>query len=274
MSAGSEWLEVWRLGHEEWPELDVPAERFTAFVESKGASGETERTHAGDLYLACACLEGVPTALKSFERKFGEDLARALRRGDSSGEDLYQLVLERLFTRGPSGPKIAQYSGRAALRHWLRVVAVRTAQNERRKRVDAPSNDDAIFSSVVADADSPESKLISASLMQAYKAAFEEAFRELDPSERTILRFSVINEMSIDEIARLLKVHRATAARRVAAARARLGELTKARVMNRAGLTPKDFDSAVQLIRSNLELSLRRVFSASSSSSSSSGDAK
>jgi RNA polymerase sigma-70 factor, ECF subfamily len=103
--------------------------------------------------------------------------------------------------------------------------------------------------------------------MRAYKTAFEEAFRELDPSERTILRFSVINEMSIDEIARLLKVHRATAARRVAAARARLGELTKARVMERAGLSPKDFESAAQLIRSNLELSLRRVFSSSSSSS-------
>jgi RNA polymerase sigma-70 factor, ECF subfamily len=273
MGEGSGWLELWHLGHEEWPELDVSAASFTAFVEPKGACGEAERTHAGDLYLACACLEGAPGALETFERKFGEDLSRALRRGGASGEDLYQLVLERLFTRGGSGPKIAQYSGRAALRHWLRVVAIRTAQNERRKRVDAPSGDDAIFSSVVADSDSPESKLISASLMHAYKAAFEEAFRELDPAERTILRFSVINEMSIDEIARLLKVHRATAARRVAAARARLGELTKARVMNRAGLSSKDFDSAVQLIRSNLDLSLRRVFT-SPSSSSSSGDGK
>jgi len=271
MSAGSGWLEVWRLGRDEWPELDVPAETFAAFMEPKGPCGDTERTHAGDLYLACACLEGVPTAVEAFERKFGEDLARALRRGYSSSEDLYQLVLERLFTRGAGGPKIAQYSGRAALRHWLRVVGIRTAQNERRRRVDAPSSDEAIFSSVVADADSPESKLIHASLMQAYKTAFEEAFRELDPAERTLLRFSVINEMSIDEIARLLKVHRATAARRVAAARARLGDLTKSRVMNRAGLSPKDFDSAVQLIRSNLELSLRRVFSASSSSSSDNG---
>jgi RNA polymerase sigma-70 factor (ECF subfamily) len=267
MAAGSGWLELWRLGHERWPDFGISVERFNAFLEPQGIVGDSERSHAGDLYLACACLEGVPAALETFEREFGEDLERALRRSGQSTDDIYQLVLERLFTRAGGGPKIAQYSGRAALRHWLRVVAIRAAQNERRKRVDSPSSDEAIFSSVVAEAASPESKLISASLMRAYKTAFEEAFRELDPSERTILRFSVINEMSIDEIARLLKVHRATAARRVAAARARLGELTKARVMERAGLSPKDFESAAQLIRSNLELSLRRVFSSSSSSS-------
>jgi RNA polymerase sigma-70 factor (ECF subfamily) len=259
--------ELWRLGRERWPAFGVSLETFAAFLDPKGVVGEAERSNAGDLYLACACLEGVPAALEAFEREFGGDIVRALRRSSPSTDDLYQLVLQRLFTRAGGGPKIGQYSGRAALRHWLRVVAIRTAQNERRKRVDAPT-DDAIFSALVAEASSPESKLISASLMQAYKTAFEEAFRELDPSERTILRFSVIDEMSIDDIAGLLKVHRATAARRLAAARARLGDLTKVRVMDRAGLSPKDFDSAAHLIRSNLELSLRRVFSASSSSSS------
>jgi RNA polymerase sigma-70 factor (ECF subfamily) len=253
--------ELFRAGRDAWPELEVTAASFTAFLRDHGendAHAEAPR-HAGDLYLACACAAGDPRALAAFERHFGDELTRALRRVGPVTEDLEQRVRELLFTHASGGPKIAQYAGHAPLRHWLRVVAARIAQNARRKRVEAPA-DDAILSAVVADAANPESSLISASLLHEYKTAFEEAFRALEPSERTLLRFSVVDELGIDAIAELLKVHRATAARRVASARARLGELTKAQVMARARLSEADFESAVHWIRSQLDLSLRRVF--------------
>ena len=69
-----------------------------------------------------------------------------------------------------------------------------------------------------------------------------------------------MDELGIDDIATILKVHRATAARRVAAARAKLGDLTRATVMERGRLSAAEFDSAVRVIRSQLHLSLQRMF--------------
>jgi RNA polymerase sigma-70 factor (ECF subfamily) len=253
--------ELWALGHAAWPELHLEEEVFRGHVA--GHSGEpVPLDHAGDLYLACACAYGVPGALGAFERTFADDIARAIRRlGAGSNDDLGQVVRQKLFTDEGDGPKIAQYSGRARLRHWLRVVVARTVQNSRRKRVEAPVTDSHV-NALVADALTPEAMLIEGTLVREYKAAFEDAFRALEPQERMLLRFSVVDGLGIDDIAAILKVHRATAARRVAAARVKLGDLTKATVIERGRLSPDEFESAVRVIRSQLQLSLQRVFAA------------
>ena len=48
-----------------WPDVDVPADLFAEFVAARGRSHDTE--NASDLYLACACVHGVPRAVEAFE---------------------------------------------------------------------------------------------------------------------------------------------------------------------------------------------------------------
>ena len=92
-----------------------------------------------------------------------------------------------------------------------------------------------------------------------FKQAFEHAMASLEPSERNILRMSFVSDLSIDEIGKLYSIHRATAARRLARARARLAELTREHLRQRLDLDEGEFTSIVRLVHSQLNLSISRV---------------
>jgi RNA polymerase sigma-70 factor (ECF subfamily) len=92
-----------------------------------------------------------------------------------------------------------------------------------------------------------------------FKDAFAQAMRELDEDEQRALRYAVVEGMSIDDIARLERVHRATAARSVARARARLAELTRAILQERLAVDTQQLDSILRLVPSQVDVSVRRL---------------
>src|SRR5262245_8723135 len=106
--------ELWERGRARWPALELSFDRFGAGAEE--ASGEV---HAEDLFLARACLAGVPGAASTFEREHRDALqafvARVERRPDAVRELAQELLVEILV--GPP-PKLASYSGRGPLRAW------------------------------------------------------------------------------------------------------------------------------------------------------------
>lgn len=99
-----------------------------------------------------------------------------------------------------------------------------------------------------------------AELVPIFKSAFASAFDAPEPRERTLLRWSVLDGLSLDELARLLRVHRATAARRVAVVRERLSALTREHIQVRAGLSVGEYESTFRLVESQLEISVSRIF--------------
>jgi RNA polymerase sigma-70 factor (ECF subfamily) len=121
------------------------------------------------------------------------------------------------------------------------------------------ASDESIFGHLV-EANDPERRVVQAQLVSVYKASFEQAFRALDPRDRTLLRLCVIDRLSIDALARVLGVHRATAARQAAAARERLVAAVRAQIAESTHLTEGQIDTSFGLIESQIDLSIERVF--------------
>src|SRR5262249_42945161 len=93
----------------------------------------------------------------------------------------------------------------------------------------------------------------------AFKRAFQAALAELEPRERTLLRFQYVDDLTVDQIGALYHVHRATAARWVAQARERLGERTRLRLARELGTHDGGLTSILQIIQSHVDVSLVRV---------------
>jgi RNA polymerase sigma-70 factor (ECF subfamily) len=92
-----------------------------------------------------------------------------------------------------------------------------------------------------------------------FKAAFETALAELTPEQRNILRLSVVDQLSIDEIGVLFGVHRATAARQLARARELVQERTWQILQSRLRLESGELRSFAGYIQSRLDLSIHRI---------------
>ncbi len=137
---------LFEAGQAAFPAIAVEATALARYLgERCSAAGGAlpPPSLAADVYLACACVLGVPGAHAAFEREFSGVIARAAAGVEPSpafADDLRQVVLEGLFSAPPSAtPKIAGYAGRAPLRTFLRVIAVRTAINLRRRKADMAS---------------------------------------------------------------------------------------------------------------------------------------
>jgi RNA polymerase sigma-70 factor (ECF subfamily) len=102
-----------------------------------------------------------------------------------------------------------------------------------------------------------------ASLKQRYRdefrGAFTDAAAQLTDRERTLLRYRFLDDLSIDEIGVLYRVHRTTVARWIAAIRESLFEATRAKLMQQLQITDSDVDSVLRLIDSQLDISISAV---------------
>jgi RNA polymerase sigma-70 factor (ECF subfamily) len=68
-----------------------------------------------------------------------------------------------------------------------------------------------------------------------------------------------IDGLTIDQLAALYHVNRATTARWVAGARLAIVKATRAQLIEHAGVPPADVDSVIRLVRSQPDLSVREV---------------
>lgn len=248
-----------------WPSLDVPEAEWIRWLGAKlagaPASAEAVRTRrAADLWLTFACARDVPGALAAIERDYLTPLAHALSRREPPHEveDALAQLRERLFVPGARGARIADYAGRGPLAAWLKIAALRTLANLRRARHPAPPSDAGLSDSLALA--TPELALLKAQDRAALATALRDAFTALTPDERNLLRLHFVEGLGLDKLARLYGLHRATCARRLAAARGRLRERALAHVRERLGLSGAALQSWVGLLRSQLGVSVRRLF--------------
>jgi RNA polymerase sigma-70 factor (ECF subfamily) len=248
-----------------WPTVKVEDADFLAYVAHRvrGASivEEVEALRTADLYLACACASGDPTALQAFEDRFLRDVDAAMAHAGMSrvADEVKQQLRIKLFTTdgGASTPRIAEYSGRGDLRSWLRVVAVRAALNtlrsERRSVIDA---DDQRLLEVPVPGHDPELELLKARYRADFRQAVQDALSTLPARDRTLLRQYYLDGSTLRELATIYGVHVATAGRWVEQARCALFAGTKDLLMTRLGVDSQDVASMVRLIHSQLEVSV------------------
>lgn len=91
------------------------------------------------------------------------------------------------------------------------------------------------------------------------KRAIHDAFAALEVRQRNLLRQHILDELTIDDLARLYRAHRATCARWLADARAELGKATRKRLIASLGIDRDDVDSLLRFLDSDIELSISRM---------------
>ena len=256
-----------------WPGVAVDDVRFAAFVGARIAITESReaddilgllaRLRTTDLWLACACGDGDRAALAAFERAYGADVDVALAALGAPAhvaDEARQVVRTRLFVAPPGiEPVIGRYGGRGDLRAWVRATTVRAAIDLlRATRREVPSDDIALQQTVAPN--DPELGDLRERYGVEFKRAFAEAFAELAPRHREVLRYRYVDDLDIDGIGAIYRVHRSTAARWLQRIRDELRDDTRARLASRLAVSTDELDSILRFIGGELDVSINLAF--------------
>jgi RNA polymerase sigma-70 factor (ECF subfamily) len=251
---------AWTAARTAWPQLGVPRERFAAFLSARAGDG-LGGLRVVDLYVACGCIDGDPAAMQAFESLLAEAAVK-LPRVAYSDDDLAeakQRTRQLLLPRAGRTAALADYAGRGDIRGWLRVALGRELVRLLRRRKEAPGAGSGDIARAADQADDPETAYLKRHYRSEFKEAFAVALTALDPDERRLLRYAVIERLGIDDIAQLEGVHRATAARQVGRARQRLVAETRRALGARLRVEPSRLQSIFGLIESQLDVSVQRL---------------
>jgi RNA polymerase sigma-70 factor (ECF subfamily) len=247
--------------------VSLSAEQFVPYLGRRlsprvDAELALAQLHADDLYLACACALADPAAIAALEAHCLDGLDAALARfhlGADGVAEVKQQIRRNLLVGDERPPEINDFVGRGDLRGWVRVMAVRLAlKSVRRMRKDNAA-DEGLLAALQAPGD-PELEYLKKLYRDELKLAVNEAILALPARERTLLRQQYIDDLTIDEIGSIYRVHRATAARWVARARESLLKRVRSLLMKRLMVGPAELDSVLRLINSRLDMSIRAFF--------------
>lgn len=240
-----------------WPDLDVPSDAFAAWVRERSGDGGVERLDLEGLFLACACARGDERAIRAFHDRFDPEIGVALHRlglATDVAKDVRQAVVTKLFLG--DAPKIAAYSGRGNLAHWVRAVAAREALGLRRTAARRDRLLEAVGDLAPED---PELGFLKERYRSEFREAFSAALAGLSADDRTVLRYRFVDGLTLEQLAAATGVHRATGARWLSRIRADLLDATRGELQDRLRVDRTELDSILRLIQSKFEVSVRRL---------------
>lgn len=250
-----------------YPGVEVGDLQFARYLGARLRSAEaTAATIAlratSDIFLACACVEGQRHALEILDSQVLGSLPAAMGRlklGSAAIEEAVQRARAKLLVGNEGTGKLIDFSGTGDLRGWVKVIAIRDALRTARKEKREVSLSDEL-QAALPSADLDPDLAYQRRLYQAeFKASFEAAVDELEPRERSLLRQSIVYHSTVDQVAVVYQVHRATAARWIAKSRENLGNKTRAHLRKRLSISESQFESIVRLIESQMDLSIERL---------------
>jgi RNA polymerase sigma-70 factor (ECF subfamily) len=250
-------------GRAAWPTVTLADDRIRERVVARlrnDPGTQLEELRDGDLYLAFALALGDGAALRAFEDTLIPQIDIALRRlrlaGGTADEVKQALRVELLA--GPEA-KIGDYAGRGELAAWLRISATRKALKLTRRADREESLDEILLDHWPASTTDPGRKHMRATYTDQLKKAIREAFGALEVRQRNLLRQHILDELTIDDLARLYRVHRATCARWLVDAREELGRHTRKRLTESLGVGGEELASLLRFLDSDIELSISRI---------------
>ncbi|WP_181790894.1 sigma-70 family RNA polymerase sigma factor [Myxococcus llanfairpwllgwyngyllgogerychwyrndrobwllllantysiliogogogochensis] len=267
-------LRCWRAGSEQWPDIPLGADAFVCHLATHvphRASGDAlahllAQLVPADLFLACACAEGLPSALAAFERHHMVSLPSVLahmRLSPAVVDEVRQRVRERLLVRGRGAPKIAEYSGRGTLANWVRVISLRTALSLLRTTHDEGPLSDALLELLPAPHSDPELEVIQRRYHDEFRRALEDAFAALPSEHRYLLRLHFVDHLSTTKIGALFSVNQSTVSRWLQSAQQAVHDETRRLLMERLDLSSQEFTSVLRTVESQINLSLSSILNES-----------
>jgi RNA polymerase sigma-70 factor, ECF subfamily len=248
-----------------WPDVVVDPQALIRAIGERLAGGDPPAVGdplAVELHLALACADGDPVAIGHFERRYLDVVAPALahmKLPAATVDDVRAAVRDKLLLAdGDRRARILDYAGHGRLRGLVQVSAVRTAISVLRHadREILVAGDDVAAQLASPDHDA-ELALIKEQYRAAFAAAFAESARDLDRRDRNLLRLHYLGGVTLEQLAAMYGVHRATVVRWMAAARQALLGGTRQRMRDR--LAADELDHVMALIHSRIDVSVRRL---------------
>lgn len=211
--------------------------------------------HSADLLVTVAAAAKEPRAMALIEAELHAQLETVKRRaGAAQAAEVAQAVRLRLFMNdGQRPPALQQYSGRGALKNWLRVTAGR---EQHRHAGDAERfvDLDAVEGKVATA--NPELEYMQLLYGQSFRAIFREALAALSSRQRNLLRYAYLDHLAVEQIAAMHGVHRVSASRWLSDAREALAEGIRHRLKGKLQLSGSDERSLLRWVTQRPEVSL------------------
>jgi RNA polymerase sigma-70 factor (ECF subfamily) len=251
-------------GRVAWPDVALEATAFADYLAARIATPVDASAPFGnlaltDLYLACACTMTDARALAACDELLRREsiiAAEAARMHASVRDEAVQIVRTAVFVpRDARTAAIHDYAGRGSLRGWFRVMLSRELVRLMRAQNRAVELEDEL---AAADYNDPLLDELKARYRSELSDAFRTSLAELSPRDRTLLRYQMIDGLTIDEIGTIYRVHRATAARWLVGIRDKLVEDTRSRLAAKLGIDTDEAASIVRLVQSQLDVSVIR----------------
>lgn len=259
-------VELHQQGLDAWPAIDVSLARLSQHIEAVAppdlSLDALAKLSGEGLTLAAACLDQQPAAVSIFESVYLAPLSRVLARlegGAEIADDVLQRLRAQFFAPASGRSSFFAYSGAGALAVWLKVVAVREAQKLRRGAVQTNTVSDESLSVMPTPEADPELRFMKLQHRAHFKVCFQEALAQLGKREKSVLRMSLVEGLSIDDIGKVYDVHRATAARWLTSAREQLVRDCRVKLAGRLGVSEPELDELMGNVQSNLSISLGQL---------------
>jgi RNA polymerase sigma-70 factor (ECF subfamily) len=244
-----------------WPALTLEPALFDAFLAERGLDGASlDPTLAGDAYLVSAVLVGSAGAAEALQRQTEPALRESVRKILPRPEDVsdaLQRLWESFLVGEPGQRRLGEWRAQGSLLAFLRVSAVRLALKIRRSQgADSPDAEELLEQR--ASGLTPELSYLKESYRAAFRAAFQESLDSLPSRDQLLLRQQILDGLTVDELGALHRVHRATVARWVAAARETLITRTRRKFFSALALAPDEGEGVMSLVQSRLDETIRR----------------
>lgn len=250
-----------------YPGLTVDDATYLAYLGERTRATDPPtflaRVDAAELYLVVACSRAELRAQQTFERAYFDEVrvgASRLACVPDELDEVRQGVRTALFSPDDNGhAKLLGLAGRGNLRALIRLIALRTGISLRRKRKDVSSGSEDQLLNIVDVGPTPSLALVKHEHRARFREALQAALATLDARQRTLMRLHELDGVSHARLATMYHVDRSTVTRWLARARADVLTETRRQLTQRYGVTYGDFDSFVDVIRSNFTTSVYRM---------------
>lgn len=246
-------LDATRAAVQAWPAITVRPDAWARWLLDRFDADEGALDAAG-LYLCCGCAGQDAAALSAFDEVLHAAARGALARTRANvalDEVVQALRVQLLVKHGAEPLKLEAWSGRAPLRAWLSTLAARRAfdlTKSKREALATTAPDEPVASG------DPERHVVAADQRAKVQHALAAGLATLTPRQRALLRLSVVEKLSIDDLAPMFGSARSTVARWLDEARAAVGLATRAELAHHL-----DASTIESLLHQSLDLSLERL---------------
>lgn len=251
----------WEEGRAAFPGVSIERDAFARFLlERTSDAARIEKLRGAELYLACGCAAGDARAIALLEERYLARIPAFLSSRERSRaviDEVQQRVRMRLLIAAAGeAPKVADFAGTGPLEGWLRVVTIRVYIDLRRQARSADESAGDEGAPLLAASPDPELLLLRERCRGSFETALRDAFAALPSRDRALFRMQFRRGLTLDQMALVFRVHRATAARWTLAARDRLRSGTASRLCERLGADGGEISSLLRDLRSQLDVSL------------------